>query len=1569
MPEIRCPRTGCDYKTEDVPAETALALIQIHATEHDTPTAPKAQPQAEKLKRPTIEAGVTLEKWVYFTSRWNRYKKLSEIPEDTLTAQLLECADEELMMDLHRNNGAALDTMTEEELLDEMKQLAVHGESQIISRVNLRNMCQDHNEDVRHFAARLKGKAALCNYVVKCRACDEDISYADEEVRDQLCTGLADPEIQKEVLARRQQNSSTEDLITFIEDREAGKRSQSSLTTNATISKISQYKRNKNKNLEDAGSEKSSFSSSSSSSLCSYCGGKGHGHTPTREVRKHLCPAYSTTCSNCNKPGHLTKMCRNKAPKVNAINSQAEFVGSIQIANIESQSKSLKMSHKEYNDINGWTATNKNKHPLITVTIDVSLDDYKIFNLKPPGKLLNTINRIAIADTGAMTVVAGMDLVRGLGLGEEDLIPVEIELSAANNSKLSILGGVFLSIGGRDRDGDPIYTRQICYIQKDDDNVYLSRSACQSLGMISKNFPTIGDCLNAVSVNKGMHNIYTPCSQNGKCSCPKREKPPTAPTTLPFPATVENREKLKNWILNRYASSTFNICENQTLPKMSGPPLKLNIDPSVVPTAVHTPIPIPVHWKEEVKAQLDRDCKLGVIEPVPWGEPTLWCSRMVIMPKANGSPRRTIDLQALNDASLRQTHHTPPPFHLAMSVPHNTKKTVLDAWNGYHSQEICEEDRHYTNFITPFGRYRYKCAPQGFLASGDAYTRKYDEIIGHINNKVKCIDDTLLWQDNIENAFFHTCAYLTLVGQNGITINPKKFQFAEDEAEFAGFKITPTNVQPSDKYLEAIQNFPTPTDITGMRSWFGLVNQSAYAFSMAEKMAPFRESLKPGTKFHWDEDLQQIFEKSKQEIIDAVKNGVRLFDQQKRTALITDWSRTGTGFSLMQKHCNCVSELPTCCKEGWKLVFAGSQFNNKAEAKYSPIEGECLAVVKALQKPTVRYFVHGCNDFIIATDHKPLIKLLGNRKLEDIDNPRLMSLKEKTLAFRFTMKYVPGAKNKVPDATSRFPTTTANDEHSEVENTTYITAISSLANIDRVEAITWEKIQEETLSDNSMLELLNAVQGGFLQKKNELPSHLQHYKKFAKALSTVDDVVLYKDRIIIPPRLRQDVLANLHSAHQGVSSMIARAEASVFWPGITQDIHKIRDNCFRCNRNAPSHPNMPPVPPILPEYPFQSICADYFTLEGVGYLVVVDRYSNWPSVQKAGKGDANSKKLIEEIKKHCETFGIPEELSSDGGPQFTSRETAEFMKNYGIQRRISSVQNPHSNCRAEIGVKTMKRLLADNTGPGGSLNTDKVLRALLQYRNTPDPDTGLSPAEIIFGRKIRDFTPVLPGHYKPSPEWRHTLQLREKVLSRRHVRNHEKWSEHTQRLPPLKVGDHVYIQNQLGNHPKKWDKSGIVVEVRQNHQYVVKTNGSGIPTLRNRKFLRKFTPYNIHLNIPLNNLETKLPPQPSELSNTESNLRSPGPADITPTLPQTEEKVQNNDDIRVGPTEASTPSKVEIEHREMPVLTPYGNTSPSPIQKVLPRTRLNFAEQPDHEEVRRRSSRVKKTVQPFQATW
>ena len=70
----------------------------------------------------------------------------------------------------------------------------------------------------------------------------------------------------------------------------------------------------------------------------------------------------------------------------------------------------------------------------------------------------------------------------------------------------------------------------------------------------------------------------------------------------------------------------------------------------------------------------------------------------------------------------------------------------------------------------------------------------------------------------------------------------------------------------------------------------------------------------------------------------------------------------------------------------------------------------------------------------------------------------------------------------------------------------------------------------------------------------------------------------------------------------------------------------------------------------------------------------------------------------------------------------------------------------------------------------------------------------------------------------------------------------ERWTEHTLRLSPLKVGDTVRIQNQTGPYPTKWDKTGLIIEVRQFDQYMVRVDGSGRVTLRNRKFLRKYEP-------------------------------------------------------------------------------------------------------------------------------
>ena len=165
------------------------------------------------------------------------------------------------------------------------------------------------------------------------------------------------------------------------------------------------------------------------------------------------------------------------------------------------------------------------------------------------------------------------------------------------------------------------------------------------------------------------------------------------------------------------------------------PPMQVFIDPDATPTTVHTPAVVPIHWREDVKEQLDKDVRLGVIEKVPPNSPVTWCHRAFWTAKTDGTPRRVVDLQALNKHCGRDTHYVVPPFQQARAIPPRTWRTVTDAWNGFHSVLVREEDRHYFTFIIEHGRYRYCIAPQGYQASNDAYSHRYDWVIAEVSRK------------------------------------------------------------------------------------------------------------------------------------------------------------------------------------------------------------------------------------------------------------------------------------------------------------------------------------------------------------------------------------------------------------------------------------------------------------------------------------------------------------------------------------------------------------------------------------------------------------------------------------------------------------------------------------------------------------------------------------------------------------------------------------------------------------------------------------------------------------------
>ncbi|XP_057310221.1 uncharacterized protein K02A2.6-like [Hydractinia symbiolongicarpus] len=472
-------------------------------------------------------------------------------------------------------------------------------------------------------------------------------------------------------------------------------------------------------------------------------------------------------------------------------------------------------------------------------------------------------------------------------------------------------------------------------------------------------------------------------------------------------------------------------------------------------------------------------------------------------------------------------------------------------------------------------------------------------------------------------------------------------------------------------------------------------------------------------------------------------------------------------------------------------------------------------------------FVLGCPSLIITVDHKPLAPIFNSRALEKIENPRVFKFREKTLMYNFKVIPIPGELNPASDATSRMKPIASVD----LDN--HIAYIEEEITLERpTDTIRLETIRKHAQTDKNYHHLCQLIEEGFPTNKESVPSNLREFWSLRERLYTSNDLIFSKGIPLVPKSLRQRLLDELHVGHQGVSSMKSNARQRFFWSGMNSDIQNKRLNCRRCNETAPSQSKEPAEQPPQPSYPFQLAVTDIFHMVGQRYLIYTDRFSGWTEVAclRASSNAATVKNIL---RQYFSTFGIPEEIASDGGPPYESNEFNAFLNNWGIRHRLSSAYLPESNGRAEVAVKTMKRILTSNVSPTGSLDTEAVTKALLLHRNTPAPDMGISPAELLFGRNLPDH---LPQPITFRREWSDLADAREMTHARRFELSN-KGDRHS--LQHLQVGDSVAIQNQHGNHPNKWDKTGCIADALPHKQYRVIVDGSQRLTLRNRRFLRK----------------------------------------------------------------------------------------------------------------------------------
>ena len=200
-------------------------LLTVHSNVTTSQPATRPTAKVEKVRRPTILSAGSSEEWSYFLTRRKDYSETTKLKGKDMVIQLLICCEEQLQKDLKRNAGGSLTNKSVDEVMAAIKKLAEREENTMVARVQLHNMRQDRDETICSFHAHLRGQASICKFLIKCPGCDADVNYTENILCDVVTRGLADSEIQLDLLGEKNQDMQLEEVFQFIEAKEARKNS------------------------------------------------------------------------------------------------------------------------------------------------------------------------------------------------------------------------------------------------------------------------------------------------------------------------------------------------------------------------------------------------------------------------------------------------------------------------------------------------------------------------------------------------------------------------------------------------------------------------------------------------------------------------------------------------------------------------------------------------------------------------------------------------------------------------------------------------------------------------------------------------------------------------------------------------------------------------------------------------------------------------------------------------------------------------------------------------------------------------------------------------------------------------------------------------------------------------------------------------------------------------------------------------------------------------------------------------------------------------------------------------
>ena len=1281
------------------------------------------------------------------------------------------------------NMGLEVETTPVDTILDRIQELVLKKTNCIAERMRLHKRRQRPNETLNEWLIDLRHLLKTCQYPPP-GTLPADFSLADFILKHIIVGQAHNDKIQDKLLELPKEASLAEVMAlgNQVEERIMGRqqlqREGRGDTGSSSIQAVSSYKREKKGKHgkpqanppTTAGSSTAKPTNGNANSnakpKCYNCGRDPQGTFPDH---KAVCPAKGNTCRHCSKIGHFDRCCTKGVTL-----------------------KSIRMSAVRGPDDDGAAPT---------VTVDVACNSCHLDGIE------------VLADSGAEVCAASVAFAESLDYLVEELEPTEEEATAFDGSitsPIGILRDVKVTYGSK------TITRAFRIFRGTFPHPILSWKAALDAGILSVNPAEPDDRGVVTDLGKVVDRAGgTKARNRKKTGHQSKDKVGGPPTTDILKCNTAEE------VIQHYTSVFKN-----PIGIMKGREMRVTLTDAAVPFACYNPRKIAIPLEEAAKRELDAQVDQGIIERI--SHATEWVSPLVVAPKKNGDARVCVDLSKLNHYVERTGHAVKTPREVAASIPQGMGYfCVVDMRKGYHQIRLEESSRDFTAFLTPWGKFRYATAPQGLLTSGDEFNLRMDEILAGLEGIYgRIVDDVLTWGKTKEEAKSNLGKILDRCVEWGAAVCPKKLQFCREEVDFAGLRITSTGYTVSSTLFNGVQDFPVPKNRTDVRSYFGLANQLDSTMEALGHLAVLKPLVSEKNAWVWGADQQAAFDKSKTVLCVAVSRA--FYNPRFRTRLLTDASTTGLGFVLQQReykgppitHTDVSSERFDSREDDptyWRTVQLGSRHLTDTEKRYAVIEWELLGIAWALKK--CRVFVTGIPIEVI-TDHAPLVPIINRHRLDEIDNTRIQRLRLKVDAYSVFARWKKGATNYAPDSLSRYPTSmgTKDDELAETydDDDTDRVTIRAIRAITSGEAdrLSTDEIRKAMGDDPTLMKITGFVKNGF-PPKSSLHGEERKYWSIQDSLSIDDNVLLTGVRIVVPKPLRFEVLRRLHDGHAGVEATSTRARDTLYWPGITSDIDAYVKACGFCQGRQPRNPDPPVTLKTRPARNFQEISTDLCEVNGHEYLIVVDNKSDWLEVEAMGKS-TTAFKVVTALQALFTRFGAPETLWSDNGPQYASREFANFLGEWDVVHKTSAPHHPRSNGKAESAVKVAKKLLLGASQGRVVPDPLKLARSLVAQRNTPSKRDGLTPAFKVFGSNLRDRLPTHPlalDKFVDAEDIAAKSLVRDKSLI-------ESADKRAVILGCMEKGQRVLVYNERTG---KWNTKATVVRKTASGSYMVKS--------------------------------------------------------------------------------------------------------------------------------------------------